>query len=161
MAAQVVQLRPERPILPRPSELTRQTPRDPFERRLSALKREAAEVMTEFEDVSDFVRPRRGRFIGSQKKNTRRRSTKIINSTATLASRTLGSGMMSGVSSPARPWFNLTMPYPQYNEMADVKSWLYTTTIIIRLVLAKSNFYNSVQMFYRDLGDFGNACMLL
>ena len=41
-----------------------------------------------------------------------RRNSKIIDPTASLASSVLSSGMMSGITSPARPWFRLATPDP-------------------------------------------------
>lgn len=146
--------------MPKQTGLQTQTPRQPFVKRLDKLKQNQSDVQYEWREITDFIRPRRGIYLGDPNKARQRRSTKIINPEANVASRTLGSGMMSGVSSPARPWFNLDLPSEQIKELGDVKTWLYSGTHTVQDVLAKSNFYQAVQQFYRDLGDFGNACMI-
>jgi hypothetical protein len=149
------------PDLPKPTSLEADTDRAPFERRLRALKNERDGVVwDEWQEITNYIRPRRGSYLTTAN-NKDRRSRKIINSRATVASRTLGAGMMSGVSSPARPWFMLQVSRKDLNEIGAVKQWLYQATAMVQLILAKSNFYDQIQVLYRDLGDFGNACMVI
>lgn len=48
----------------------------------------------------------------------------IVDSTGTFALRTLQSGMHSGITSPARPWFRLTTFDPDLKDFAPVKEYL-------------------------------------
>jgi hypothetical protein len=148
------------PALPKQKGLEADVSRQRYLKRLARLKTERGPVLSEMRDITDFIRPRRGIYFEENPNARNRRNSKIVNSTPTIASRTLGSGMTSGVSSPARPWFGLDLPNPAIKERANVKQWLFASTSIIRLILAKSNFYDQIQVFYRDLGDFGNACMI-
>ena len=67
--------------------------------------------MDEWQEITTFIQPRKGRYISSD--NTRLESTKaIVNSTSTSASDILAAGLMSGLTSPARPWFELGTPDP-------------------------------------------------
>ena len=83
----------------------------------------------------------------------------IVDSTAPKAVRTLQAGMMSGVSSPARAWFQLRTPDEQLNEREDVKEWLYDVEGRIHMVMARSNFYKQLSVLYGDFGVFGTAAM--
>lgn len=149
------------PDLPKPTQLNRDTKRGPFSRRLTSLKKDRdSTVWDEWQEITTYIRPRRGVYM-TDPQNRERRSKKIINSRATVASRTCGAGMMSGVSSPARPWFMLQLSRKDLNEVQSVKQWLYQATTMVQLILAKSNFYDQIQVFYRDLADFGNACMII
>lgn len=112
-------------------------------------------------DIADYVSPTRPRWFLQDRNRGERRNFKIINSRATIASRTLASGMMAGITSPARPWFNLLTPYPELNENGAVKDWLYDTTNRMNGVFERSNLYNTLPQVYRDLGDFGTAPMYL
>jgi hypothetical protein len=85
----------------------------------------------------------------------------IIDSTATFAARTLSSGMMSGITSPARPWFRLSTPDPDLGERATVKDWLHTVTQRMSTVFLQSNWYNVLPTLYYDLGVFGTGAMMI
>ena len=111
-------------------------------------------------EISDYLIPRRGRYlIESQSTKGRKRSTKIVDNTAGQALRTLSAGMMSGMTSPARPWFRLQTPDPDMMEGAGVKDWLGQCERIIRNILTRSNFYNSASTIYTELGAFGTAAL--
>jgi len=78
-----------------------------------------------------------------------------------MAARTLRSGLMGGVTSPARPWFRLTTPDPSLAENSAVKDWLYTVSDRMATVFLRSNLYNSLPVLYGDLGTFGTGAMLI
>lgn len=146
----------DRPGFRRPRFLIEETPKRAFMKRLTALEQERSGFLAEWREISEYIHPRRGRYLGERRQDPRR-STKIINNAPTMASRTLASGMMSGISSPARPWFKLGTADARLNEFGPVKVWLKKVQDLMTLVFSKSNFYNSLHMIYRDLGDFGNA----
>lgn len=109
-------------------------------------------------EISDYLYPRRGRFLlDSQNNRGRRRNNKIIDSTGTQALRTLAAGLMSGMTSPARPWFRFALSDPDMMDMPDVKQWLAASEKICRNILHKSNFYNTIYNVYGELGAFGTA----
>jgi len=89
-----------------------QTKRDKYEILRAQLELERSSFISHWRDLGEFILPRRGRFFLEDVNRGERRNTKIIDSTATLACRTLQSGMMSGVTSPARTWNKLTTPDP-------------------------------------------------
>ena len=72
--------------------------------------------------LAEYIEPSRLR-LGDAREGKIDRS-KIIDSTGTFAHRTLASGMHSGITSPARPWFKLTTPDPDLKDFAPVKDWL-------------------------------------
>jgi len=148
--------------LPRPSALVLDLKSQPFRKRLEMLRSERSFYEAEMREVSRFIRPRRGRFLGQRgQKDDNRQSSDIINTTATIASRTLKSGMQSGVSSPARPWFRLTTPDPDLSENGAVKDYLTTVARRMATVFQRSNIYNSLHTGYGDLGDFGTSVMMI
>lgn len=112
-------------------------------------------------ELSAFIKPRRARFVTTDVNRGGARSNKIIDSTATYAARTLSSGMMSGVTSPARPWFRLTTTDPDLSEDESVKEWLRTVQQRMIIVFLKSNLYQVLPTFYSDLGIFATAAMLV
>jgi len=130
-----------------------------FETLRTQLESERSTFVSHWRDLSDFVMPRRARFTVTDANKGDRRNQKIIDATATLALRTLRSGMMSGVTSPARPWFRLTLANRDVVEEDPIKQWLHTVAQTMNNVFIKSNLYNTLPSIYGDIGLFGTAAM--
>jgi Bacteriophage head to tail connecting protein len=139
------------------------TLRRSLDRRLASLRAERMNWQTHWRELADYILPRRGRFLATPNASTRgdQRNQKIIDSTGTLAARTLASGMMSGITSPARPWFRLTVADPAIADQDEVKIWLDEVAKRMLRVFAKSNFYNSIAVLYEELSVFGSAVMMV
>lgn len=112
-------------------------------------------------DLNDYIMPRRGRFLVTDRNKGDRRNQKIIDSTATMAARTMSSGMMTGMTSPARPWKRLTTPDPDLAEYESVKSWLHQVNQRMDTVFLRSNWYKTLPSYYYDLGIFGTSAMII
>jgi hypothetical protein len=130
-------------------------------RRLASLELERSSWITHWGEIADYMAPRRQRRYWADRNKGVKRNSKIINNTAPLALRTLSSGMHSGLTSPARPWYRLTAPSPELNDNPSVRSWLHDVEQRMRLVHARSNIYNVLPQVYGDLGGFGTACLWL
>jgi len=133
------------------------------ERRLGALDRERASWFAHWRDLADNILPRRGSFLGPAHHAGRgdKRNAKLLDSTAMLAARTLASGLMSGLSSPARPWFRLGIGSSQLSALPEVRLWLDDVTQRMLRVFARSNLYNALAVVYEELGVFGTAAMVV
>lgn len=121
------------------------------------LELERSSFLPLWRELGDFILPRRTRFFISDANKGDRRNQKIIDSTATLAARTLRSGMMGGITSPARPWFKLSTADPDLAEFSAVKDWLYVVGQRMHTVFLKSNIYQVLPICYGDLGVFATA----
>ena len=121
------------------------------------LMLERSSFLPQWRDLNDFILPRRARFFTSDTNQGDRRNLKIIDSTATMAVRTLRSGMMSGITSPARPWFKLTTSDPDLADYAPVKKYLEIVDRRMSTVFLRSNLYNVLPILYGDIGVFGTA----
>jgi hypothetical protein len=130
-----------------------------FMRRLNSLENERASWMAHWREISEYMAPRRQRMFWADRNRGVKRNEKIINSTALVALRTLGSGMHSGLTSPARPWYRFTTPNPDLAEIPEVRYWLHLTEERMRTVHARSNIYNVLPQCYADLGAFGTSCL--
>jgi len=135
--------------------------RQKFELLRSQLENERSSFLSHWRDLGDFISPRRARFQTTDANKGDKRNQKIIDNTATLAARTLRSGMMSGVTSPARPWFRLTTPDPVMAENGPVKEWLHLVQQIMSTSFLKSNLYNVLPILYHDMGVFGTGAMFI
>ena len=79
-----------------------QTKRERYNILRAQLDNERSSFLTDWRECNDFILPRRGRFLISDVNKGGRRNKGIIDSTATLAVRTLRSGMMAGITPTAR-----------------------------------------------------------
>ena len=139
----------------------KETQRSKFVRRWGDIKDERSTYFGHWEELSEYILPRRGRFLASKRNDGSKKNGKIIDSTATMAIRTLSAGMMSGITSPARPWFRLATPDPALMEVSEVKQWLFQTEKRMGEIFSRSNLYNSLQTVYEEMGVFGTAAMLI
>jgi len=130
-----------------------------YNKRLEALKSERSSFIPLWRELSDYHLAHRGRFLTSDRNKGHKRNTKQINNTSRLSVRTLGSGMMSGITSPARPWFRLSTGDKQLDDSSNVKTWLHQVQLTMYNVFASSNTYNSLHQLYSELGVFGTAAM--
>lgn len=144
-----------------PSEKSIYDRRQMFERLRHQLEIERSSFENQWRDCNDYILPRRGRFFVSDANRGDRRNLKILDTTPTLAARTLRAGMMGGITSPARPWFKLSISDQELSEAGAVKEWLSTVTDRMRTIFLKSNLYNVLPILYGDVGVFGTAAMLV
>jgi hypothetical protein len=135
--------------------------RNKYEILRAQLRNERASFLGHWRDIVDNLMPRRGRFYTSDNNKGDKRNSKIVDSSGVMALRTLRSGMMGGITSPARPWFRLTTSDPSFAENAPVKEWLGQVADRMSTVFLKSNLYNVLPIIYGDIGGVGTACMFL
>jgi hypothetical protein len=142
-----------------PSELRRHC-----ERRLNALDRERATWFAHWRELSDFIMPRRGSFLGRRTRSSERGgrlNPKLLDATAMLAARTLASGLMAGLTSPARPWFRLGLGSPALSAVPEVRAWLDDVAARMFRTIARSNLYNALAVAYEELAVFGTAAVIV
>jgi len=125
------------------------------------LDTERQSFMPQWRDIADYILPTRPKFQITDANRGARKNQKIVNSHATQSADTLRSGMMSGITSPARPWFKLSTPDPALAELGPVKFWLDVVGRRMSDVFLRSNLYNVLPQVYSDLGGFGTAPMLI
>lgn len=130
-----------------------------YNKRLEAMRSERSTFIPLYRELSDYHLAHRGRFLVSDRNKGYKRNTKQINNTSRLSSRTLASGMMSGITSPARPWFRLGTGDSDLDNIQSVKIWLHQVQQMMYKVFAQSNTYNALHQLYSELGVFGTAAM--
>ena len=130
---------------------------------MAALMRDRLPWWTMWREIADYYIPKRYIWLQSPQERSRylSKNGNILDPTGTTAGRILAAGMMNGVTSPSRPWFKLRLA--NYHDDADIQSrrWLDEVERRMLLVMAESNFYNSLAIMYIDLVFFGTASMLI
>src|SRR5580692_8071014 len=104
---------------------------------------------THARELADFILPRRYKWLITPNQMNRGSpiNQHILDSTATLAARNLAAGMMSGISSPTRPWFKLKIGRIDSTQTSPISLWLAECERLMYLVFAESNFYNAIAVF--------------
>ena len=129
--------------------------------RWGQLKTERATWISHWKEISDHLLPRSGRFFVQDRDRGQKRHNNIYDSTGTKSLRVLAAGMMSGMTSPARPWFRLATNDPELNSYQPVKVWLDEVTQMMQSVFQKSNTYRALHSMYEELGAFGTAASIV
>lgn len=123
--------------------------------RKAAMWSERSSWDSHWREISQFQQPRLGRFFVTDRNQGNKRHQHILDNTALYASRTLAAGMMSGMTSPARPWFKLALRDRELMEHGPVKHWLHRATGLMLSIFASSNTYRALHSCYEELGLFG------
>lgn len=132
-----------------------------YNKRREALKTERKTWQGHWEELSEYIMPRLGRFSLDKTNRGEKKNHSIIDNTATVAARVLASGLMSGASSPARPWFRIGTADKDLRKSGEVKVYLDYVEELMYTILARSNVYNMLHASYEELGVFGTDCMLI
>ena len=133
------------PLNPRQQKLARK----------AALWTERSSWIEHWREISEYQQPRLGRYFKTDRNRGAKRHQNVVDSTAIFASRTLAAGMMSGMTSPARPWFRLAMPDSDLMEHGPVKAWLHEVRSLMLSIFAASNTYRALHNCYEEIGLFG------
>lgn len=129
--------------------------------RWASLKIERSSWFTHWREISDYLLPRSGRFLLTDRNRGDKRHNNIYDSTGTRALRVLAAGLMAGMTSPARPWFRLTVRDSQLAEVDSVKRWLSTVTDGMRDIFTHSNTYRALHSMYEELGAYGTGANIM
>lgn len=136
-------------------------PRQAYEKKLSALKAERLNWEGDWKIIQENFMPFRGRFFMSEaNKSQKTRINSSINNRGIMAVRTMRSGLMAGVTSPARPWFRLATTDPDMMKFRPVKEYMEIVERMMRDIFAQSNLYQVLPNVYGELGTFGTAAMI-
>lgn len=133
------------------------------EMRLNQMRDYRMSYWLSWAELAGYLLPRRYRWLATAADQATRGTPlnqRILDGTGSLAVRTLASGMMAGITSPARPWFRLTLEDQDLAEFTPVKLWLDTVQKRMMRVFAESNFYTSMATLYEDLAVFGTGAMM-
>ncbi len=133
------------------------------ESRLIGLRVNRYSWWVHWRELADYILPRRYKWLITPNQMARGSpiNNHILDSTGSLAARNLAAGMMMGCSDPTKRWFKYKVNRIDSTQTSPISLWLAEVERIIGLILAESNFYDSLAIFYLDLVVFGTAVMLI
>lgn len=129
---------------------------------ITAMEQERLPWWQYWRELSEYLLPARYVWLQSDReRRLSRRNSFILDPTGTKAAKTLASGMMNGITSPARPWFKLRVNGFEIEDYPAIAIWTDEVERRMLRVMAESNFYNSMAVLYLDLVVFGVASALI
>lgn len=137
------------------------TKRQLLDQRWSSLQTERTSWISHYMEITTYLLPRSGRFFTQDRNRGNRRHNSIYDNTATKAAGILTAGLMSGLTSPARPWFRLGTHDPELLKSAAVRLWMDDVTKVMLSVFQKSNTYRALHTAYKELVAFGTAAVII
>jgi hypothetical protein len=138
--------------------------RNYLEMRLAALRDWRISWWYHWADLATHILPRRYHWLVTPNTMIRGREINraITDTTVVKAFRTCCAGLMSGLTSPSRPWFKLGVGGFQEEDIPrDWQLWLDEVERRIYKVMSGSNFYDCLMQLFQDLVCFGTAPMLI
>lgn len=129
--------------------------------RLESLRNYRISWWAYWADLASMYLPHRYRWFTTPNKYSRGspRNAKIVDETGLLAARVLAAGLLSGLTSPTKPWFRFGLRGVDDIPEGPEKEWLSDVTKLILEIYAGSNFYETLGQAYYDLVVFGTAPM--
>ena len=128
--------------------------------KLKSLEEKRVSWLNNWRKISDYIMPRRGVF-SEEPNDGNLQTSKIWDSTATVAVERLASGIHSGLTSPTRPWFKLLLFPMELMDRQSSREWFEVAEQILYNAFAHSNFYDALHEAYVELVCFGSTCLLM
>ena len=122
------------------------------------MMRDRRDYMDWWRKLSDMFAPNRGRF--SVDELPRKRAIRF-NTRAMQIPDEFAAGMKSGLTSPSRPWFTLTLYDTGLAEAEGIKAWLTEVQDIMQGTMIRSNLYDQLYDVYKEQGIFGTGALLI
>lgn len=132
------------------------------ERQLNSLRNWRFTWWSSWMTMAQFLLPRRAKYFVSANNMNRGRflNDQIIDHTATRASQVCGSGLWTGLTNPARPWFFFDPEDETIELDEEGKKWVYNAQQKVYTTLHKSNFYDVMAQGFQDVSVFGTAPLI-
>lgn len=129
-------------------------------RELEQLKSSRQTWESVWQEVADYVLPKRGTFNSYQPSPGARRDRKLYDSTGQDANEMLADGLAGLLTGPAQKWF--TLRYHRTNRKLDsirAKQWLDDVQEVLYGVFnsPRSGFQSNIHELYLDLGALGTG----
>ena len=118
---------------------------------------------THWSRLAEYFNPRRYVWLVVANKMWRggQINDSIIDSTGLLAVRTCATGMWSGLTNPARPWFKYESALSGIELDAPAKEWVEDTQRRIYKILDESNFYEQMAVMFYDETVFATSPVIV
>lgn len=111
-------------------------------RSLGQMETERQSFISHYQELAQYIEPRRGQFLIGDRNKGGKRHGSIINSRGTQAHRNAAAGMSASGVSPTQKWFKIETLNRDLMSSAQVKKWCYDVETVLYSIFSDSNFYN-------------------
>ena len=131
-----------------------------LKRRFDKLKANRQNWETHWQEVADYMLPRKADVTKTRSKGDKR--TELIFDSSPLQSVDLLAASLHGMlTNPSTPWFTLRYKDQEIENDDEAKLWLESATDAMYVAFNRSNFQQEIFELYHDLITFGTACMFV
>lgn len=131
---------------------------DEILKRLERLDSGKAQWTTHWQEILDYVMPRKAEVSINYSKGAKR-TEKLYDSSAIHANTLLAASLQGTLTSASLPWFHLRVRDNNLNESRDVQVWLEDCRNRMYKAFNSSNFNTEVHEFYLDICSIGTSCI--
>jgi hypothetical protein len=139
-----------------------ETFRGALARRLSRMQEERRPFETPWRNCADYILPERpSGFLSSAHEDDDELEShaNILDGSAYQSVENAKAGLLQGMASPERPWFQYGVDVPSIAADDDVRTWLEAFRDAALGICDKSNWYTSLSELFRDELVFGTAAL--
>lgn len=133
------------------------TKREKIDYEVADLKNQRSSYEVQWGDVADFLLPYRLRLNLTDYNRGDRRNTRIYDSTANVAVRTLESGFTSSATDPASQWVKFVTKDHERAQYGPHREWLDELGALVMNVLQGANTYTTLPTMTGNMAGFGTG----
>jgi len=126
--------------------------------RLSSLEQSRESWEDHWQDVADYIVPRKADFTRTRSAGDKRMD-KIYDGTAIHASELLSASIHGMLTSASTNWFNLCFMNNELQAVDEAKEWLEKVEQVMYAQFHRSNFQEQIHELYHDLITFGTGVL--
>ena len=131
-----------------------------IKKRCSALESSRQTWEDHWQDILDYVMPRKADVTFVRAKGTKRTEV-LFDSTAITANNLLAASLHGTLTSPSLPWFTLKLRTEELMEERDVQLWLEDSGRRMYDTFNETNFNTEVHELYLDLCSIGTGALFV
>lgn len=130
--------------------------------RFDRLKGDRGNWEHHWQEIADFVYPRRADFT-TKRAEGEKRMNRVFDTSAIQANELLASGLMGMMVNPASKWFSLGVTDPEISEDQEAKEWLSKAADIMFAEMNKpeAGFNTAMHETFLEFGSFGTAAVFI
>lgn len=130
-------------------------------RRLSKLEQQRSTWESHWQELADYMRPRKADIVVTSETPGRKRTEQIFDGTAVRAAEMLSASLHGMLTNMSTSWFSLRYRDPQLQLDDEAREWLLSAEDAMYTAFHRSNFQEQIQELYDDLVVFGTATMMI
>ncbi len=130
-------------------------------RRLDRLRNQRKTWESHWQEIADYMRPRKADITKKQQTPGNKRTELIFDGTAINAAELLSASLHGMLTNMSTPWFSLKFDEAQMNADDEAKEWLESTEDVLYAAFHRSNFQEQIHELYDDLILFGTGVMMI